>query len=79
VSVTPQVGTRLCCRMLLQAGAAAGAAKLVTKSDIFDYMDGAGELYLAYDFHDLAARVYGHASQPKITAEVYRLGSSADA
>lgn len=58
---------------------ASGATKLVTKSNIFDYMDGAGELYLAYDFHDLAAREYTHASQPKITAEVYRLGNSADA
>jgi hypothetical protein len=58
---------------------ASGAAKLVTKSNIFDYMDGAGELYLAYSFRDLAAREYKHASQPKITAEVYRFGNAADA
>jgi hypothetical protein len=61
------------------AGWRAGAAKVVTKSNIFDYMDGAGELYLAYDFRDLAAREYTRASQPKITAEVYRLGNAADA
>jgi hypothetical protein len=58
---------------------ASGAVKLVNKSNIFDYMDGAGELYLAYDFKDLAVREYAKPSQPKITAEVYRLGSSSDA
>jgi len=42
-------------------------------------MDGAGELYLAYSFRDLAARSYARAYQPRITAEVYRFGDSADA
>lgn len=58
---------------------ASGPVKLVERSNIFDYMDGAGELYLAYDFRGLAVREYAKVSQPKITAEVYRLGSSADA
>lgn len=58
---------------------ASGPVKLVTKSNIFDYMDGAGELYLAYDFRGLAVREYAKPSQPKITAEVYRLGNSSDA
>lgn len=58
---------------------ALGPVKLVDRSNIFDYMDGAGELYLAYDFRGLAVREYAKASQPKITAEVYRLGNSADA
>lgn len=58
---------------------ASGSAKLVTRSNIFDYMDGAGELYLAYSFRDLAAREYVRAHQPKITAEVYRFADVADA
>lgn len=58
---------------------ASGPAKLVTKSNIFDYIDGAGELYLAYDFAGLAVRQYSHPGQPKITAEVYRFGNAADA
>lgn len=58
---------------------ASGPVKLVDKSNIFDYMDGAGELYLAYDFKALAVREYTQPSQPKITAEVYRMGSSAEA
>lgn len=58
---------------------ASAPVKLVDKSNIFDYMDGAGELYLAYDFKALAVREYTKLSQPKIIAEVYRLGSSSDA
>jgi len=61
------------------SGWRAGAANVVTKSDIFDYMDGAGELYLAYAFRDLATRDYTRAGQPKITAEVYRFANAADA
>lgn len=58
---------------------AVGATKVVTKSNIFDYMDGAGELYLAYSFRDLSARSYTRARQPQITAEVYRFANGADA
>ncbi len=58
---------------------ASAQVRLVDRTNIFDYMDGAGELYLAYAFKDLAMREYASPSQPKITAEVYRLGNSSDA
>jgi len=48
-------------------------------SNIFDYMDGAGELYLAYGFCGVAMREYAGPSGVKMTAEVYRMTDSKDA
>lgn len=58
---------------------AAGAVRTYGRSNIFDYMDGAGELYLAYDFQEIAVRDYKKPGAPGITAEVYRMGTSRDA
>jgi hypothetical protein len=46
---------------------------------IFDYIDGAGELYLAYNFQNLIVRRFVKTGQPAIIAELYRMGSSEDA
>ncbi|HVN25740.1 MAG TPA: DUF6599 family protein [Syntrophorhabdales bacterium] len=46
---------------------------------IYKYIDGAGELYLAYGFRGLLTRRYEKAGMPLLTADVYEMGSSADA
>jgi hypothetical protein len=56
-----------------------GPDKVFTRRTIFDYMDGGGEIYLAYDFKRLRAREYAKADAPRIVAEVYQMASSRDA
>ena len=56
-----------------------GPDKVVTRLTIFDYMDGGGEIYLAYDFQRLLAREYARPGAPRIVAEVYQMASSGDA
>jgi hypothetical protein len=56
-----------------------GPDKVFTRQTIFDYMDGGGEIYLAYDFQRLRAREYARPDAPRIVAEVYQMASSRDA
>jgi hypothetical protein len=49
------------------------------RKTIFDYINGAGELYIAYNFNSVKVRRYEKGSQPPITAEVYDMGTSEDA
>ena len=57
------------------------APRRITEETIFDYMDGAGELYLAYRFEHLD--VYQYAAPEKrlgtIKVELYWMGSPDDA
>ena len=46
---------------------------------LFDYIDGAAELYLAYGFQSLSVRRLVKSSQPPITVELYEMASSEDA
>ncbi len=46
---------------------------------IFKYIDGAGEVYLAYGFKGLVTRRFEKPGRPLLTADVYEMGSSADA
>jgi hypothetical protein len=46
---------------------------------LFNYMDGAAELYLAYGFQNLAVRRFERPGLPSITTELYEMASSADA
>jgi len=46
---------------------------------LFDYIDGAAELYLAYGFQNLAVRRFEKSNQPPITLELYEMASSEDA
>jgi hypothetical protein len=46
---------------------------------LFDYIDGAAELYLAYGFQGLRVRKFEKSSQPPITLEFYEMASSEDA
>ena len=46
---------------------------------LFDYIDGAAELYLAYGFQNLVVRRFEKPEQPSIMAELYEMASSEDA
>jgi len=63
----------------VQGWKADGQDKVYTRQNIFDYMDGGGEIYLAYDFQRLLAREYARPAAPRIVAEVYQMASSRDA
>jgi hypothetical protein len=56
-----------------------GPAKRVEPKAIFDYMDGAGELYLGYRFKSLDVYEYKSSSQDEILAELYWMDTSDDA
>jgi len=56
-----------------------GPAQRITADTIFDYMNGAGELYLAYHFIDLTVSEYGNGGDNDILVEIYRLKDAADA
>jgi hypothetical protein len=53
--------------------------RIVAPADVFSYMDGAGELYLAYGLVRLEVHEYTSPAEPPITLEVYTLRSAADA
>ena len=46
---------------------------------LYDYIDGAAEVYLAYNFRKADVRRYLKPGQPDIVAEIYHMGSVADA
>jgi hypothetical protein len=46
---------------------------------IFDYIDGAGEVYRAFHFRALLARQYVKESSPDIIADIFDMGSSRNA
>ncbi|MBN1895438.1 hypothetical protein JW906_13135 [bacterium] len=51
----------------------------VTSGSIFDYMDGAGELYIGYRFDRLEVSRYRMPGQDEILAEIYFMKSPDDA
>jgi len=54
-------------------------ARIIDSGNIFDYMNGAGELYLAYGFDHLEVYEYTSDRQDRIMAEVYVMYTSNDA
>src|SRR3990170_865385 len=46
---------------------------------LFNYINGAAELYLAYGFQNLTVRRFEKSNQPPITVELYEMASSEDA
>jgi hypothetical protein len=46
---------------------------------IFEYMDGAGEIYRAYDFRDLLVARYAHPGEEEILVELFDMGSPENA
>ena len=53
--------------------------QLVTAKNIFDYMDGAGELYIGYRFDHLESYEYKAQNKNNILVEVYFMKTSDDA
>lgn len=56
-----------------------GAERRYDSRSVFDYIDGAGELFLAYGFQTLSVRRYEKADQPPLTLDCYDMGSAAGA
>ena len=56
-----------------------GNARIIDSHSIFDYMNGAGELYLAYGFSHLEVYEYTSDREEGILAEVYVMHTSNDA
>jgi hypothetical protein len=56
-----------------------GKEEVYESRAIFDYIDGAGEVYLAYNFKKLIVREFEKSGQPRLIAELYDMGSSNDA
>ncbi|MFB0564165.1 MAG: DUF6599 family protein [Candidatus Aminicenantaceae bacterium] len=47
--------------------------------NIFDYIDGAGEVYRSYNFKELLVRRFTRKGKPDIVADFFKMGSSRDA
>jgi len=56
-----------------------GKTKNFNSRTLFDYMNGAAELYLAYGVQSVDIYQFEKSGQPSLTMEIYRMGSSADA
>ncbi len=56
-----------------------GGPKFVGPEDIFNYMDGGGELYLGYRFKRLEVQRYASSDQGEILVELYWVETSDDA
>ncbi len=53
--------------------------QIFNSETIFDYINGAGEVYRSYNFKKLLARRYTREGQPDIIADLFDMGSSEDA
>jgi len=56
-----------------------GQRRIITSKTIFDYMDGAGELYIGYRFRQLEVHEYTSKGTDDILVELYWMVSSDDA
>jgi hypothetical protein len=56
-----------------------GPPRRIDRSNIFDYMDGAGELYLGYHFGHLLVFQYRDKDDNEILVELYHMKDSQDA
>jgi hypothetical protein len=55
------------------------ADRIFDASTIFDYIDGAGEVYRSYNMKRLVARRFHKDGKPDIVVDAFDMGSSADA
>ena len=58
---------------------AKGKDAIYSRQTIFNYMNGAGEIYRLYGFRELFVRRFVKAGQPDIVLEMFDMGSSEDA
>ncbi|MGE5253889.1 MAG: DUF6599 family protein [Planctomycetaceae bacterium] len=56
-----------------------GKESTYTSRTVFDYIDGAAELYLAYGFQGLKVRRFEKPGSPPINLEIYEMASPEDA
>jgi hypothetical protein len=60
-----------------------GQPEIYDRKNLFDYLDGGAEFYLAYDFQKLAVQRYSSDSpdsaENSLTVEIYQMNSSSDA
>lgn len=56
-----------------------GESRIYDRQTIFDYINGGGELYLAYGFRQVLARQFTKPEQPIIIVDLFDMGSSEDA
>jgi hypothetical protein len=54
-------------------------ADTYNRETIFDYIDGAGEVYNSYAFREVATGLYGKEGGPRITLELFDMGTPDDA
>ena len=55
------------------------SSRIVLPKNIFEYMNGGGELYLAYRFDHLSVHHYEAKGQDKILVEIYQMKTADDA
>ena len=63
----------------VQGWKAAEEDRFFDPQSIFDYLDGGGEVYRSYNFQLLLSRHYEKAGRPGIIADVFDMGTPADA
>ncbi|MCK4856647.1 MAG: hypothetical protein KAT58_01645 [candidate division Zixibacteria bacterium] len=56
-----------------------GQVERYDRETIFEYIDGAGEVYRQYSFRECIVRRLSCRGEPDITVEIFDMGSSADA
>jgi hypothetical protein len=56
-----------------------GKPQVFSPRTLYEYINGAADLYLAYEFQDLNVAEYKGSGKAAVTAEVYRHGDSAQA
>ena len=56
-----------------------GEDKVYTEEMIFDYIDGAGEIYRAYNYKKLQARNFIREGYPQIIADLFDMGEAKNA
>jgi hypothetical protein len=55
-----------------------GPPELYTPETLFDYIDGGADLYLTYDFEELASQRYQAGDEKSITVDIYQQGTPTD-
>lgn len=63
----------------VQGWKAAGPDRVFDKATLGSYMVGGADLYLAYDFRRLTSREYVRPASPRLTAEIFEMGSPEEA
>ncbi len=53
---------------------ASGPDHTYDRETIFEYIDGAGEVYLQYDFRDVLVRDFARDGRPGVTVQVFDMG-----